>query len=85
MRLSETSAGGIVFRDGQVLLLQRTGGEWVMPKGHIEAGESPEAAAMREVLEETGLTATVVRPAGETQYSFRRSTGFLYGKRCIGS
>ena len=51
-----------------------------MPKGHIEAGESPEAAAMREVLEETGLTATVVGPAGKTQYSFRRSTGFLVRK-----
>lgn len=46
-----------------------SGGEWVLPKGHIEPGETPEAAAVREVEEEAGVRATVVAPAGEGEYA----------------
>lgn len=51
------AAGGIV-RDGagRWLLIYRNG-RWDLPKGHIEAGESPEACAAREVAEETGVAA----------------------------
>jgi lipoyl(octanoyl) transferase len=48
--------------DGRVLLLKRTearGGFWQPVTGHVEAGESPEQAAQRELREETGATATV--------------------------
>ena len=38
--------------------------EWIFPKGHIEAGETPERAALREVLEEAGVRATIVAPLG---------------------
>lgn len=55
------SAGeGSVGKEGEpawhlLLLRHRSGGHWSFPKGHVEAGESPEATAQRELLEETGL------------------------------
>ena len=70
-----THAGGVVVRtvDGEreYLLVEarRSPGEWVLPKGHIEAGETPEAAAAREVEEEAGVRAAVVARAGESQYA----------------
>ena len=48
---------------------RRSRGEWVLPKGHIESGETPEAAAVREVQEEAGVRAAVVAPAGESKYA----------------
>jgi 8-oxo-dGTP pyrophosphatase MutT (NUDIX family) len=68
-------AGGIVARtvDGEreYLLVEarRSRGEWVLPKGHIEPGETPEAAAAREVEEEAGVRAAVVARAGEIEYA----------------
>jgi diadenosine hexaphosphate hydrolase (ATP-forming) len=51
-------AGGVVFRrDGAVLLLQHREGTWVFPKGHLDPGESPLEAALREVEEEAGVVA----------------------------
>jgi 8-oxo-dGTP diphosphatase len=50
-----------IFRDGEVLLVERAKGElkglWSLPGGHIEPGEPVRAAALREVREETGVTA----------------------------
>lgn len=60
-----THAGGVVFREQtgalQYLLLQATNNpeEWVLPKGHIEPGETPQNAAVREVREETGCWASM--------------------------
>jgi 8-oxo-dGTP pyrophosphatase MutT (NUDIX family) len=59
------AAGGIVVDDaGRVLMRHVAGGfdgeGWTWPKGRPEPGESPEAAALREVLEETGVRAEVV-------------------------
>ena len=55
----ETSAGGVVFRlDGReplFLLIRDSYQNWGFPKGHVESGERPEEAAVREVSEETGL------------------------------
>jgi len=49
------AAGGVVVHEGKVLLLERPSREEVrLPKGHIETGESPSDAALREVHEETG-------------------------------
>lgn len=62
-----THAGGVVFRkDGEAvdyLLVQasRDRTEWVLPKGHIEPGEDPRETAVREVREEAGHWARVVR------------------------
>ena len=38
---------------------------WVLPKGHIEDGESEEETALREVEEEAGITGSIVGPIGE--------------------
>lgn len=54
-------AGGVVFnRQGQVLVLEHREGTWVFPKGHIDKGETPLEAALREVEEEAGVTAQVL-------------------------
>lgn len=56
----ETSAGGIVvYRNGsgvRYLVIRDSYGNWGFPKGHVEAGETLEQTAVREVREETGLT-----------------------------
>ncbi len=58
-----TGAGGVVFDpEGRVLLLRHRSGSWVFPKGHIEAGEGPLDAALREVEEEAGVEAECVDP-----------------------
>jgi 8-oxo-dGTP diphosphatase len=53
----------VVNDDGQVLLAKRAHeplkGEWSLPGGGVEIGETLEAAVVREILEETGLTVTV--------------------------
>ncbi len=69
------SAGGVVFRNAkagiQVALISREGGKiWCLPKGHIDPAETTEGAALREVKEETGLTARIIGTLGEVSYWF---------------
>lgn len=60
--------GALVYaeRDGQILLLRRAGGvlsgQWYLPGGAVEAGESPVEGAIRELKEESGLS-----PVGELE------------------
>lgn len=61
----EVSAGGIVFRRQEegtaaFLLIRDSYGNWGFPKGHLEEGETPAAAAARETAEETGLAVLVL-------------------------
>ena len=60
------SASAVIFdRRGRVLLQQRSdGGQWGLPGGSVEIGESVTDAAIREVREETGLTVSVRRLVG---------------------
>ena len=56
----EVSAGGIVFRrvppePTRFLLIRDSYGKWGFPKGHLEDGETPQDAALRETREEAGL------------------------------
>ena len=44
--------------------------EWCIPKGHLEADETFEQAALREVREETGLVAEIITHLGEVNYQF---------------
>jgi 8-oxo-dGTP pyrophosphatase MutT (NUDIX family) len=75
---SEVSAGGVVYRrdEGSIelaLAARRTRrGElaWGLAKGAIEAGESEEQAAVREVLEETGLEVEVESDLGDIRYFY---------------
>lgn len=53
----EVSAGGVVFNSDKILLLRKESGGWVLPKGHIEEGESISDTALREVKEESGVDA----------------------------
>lgn len=69
-RKHEVSAGVVVFRGDQVLVIKNRFGEWVLPKGKVEPGETPEAAALREVEEETGVRAEILRPAGTSEYTY---------------
>ena len=69
-------AGSIVVRtDGkepQVLLVtaKRNRKNWIFPKGHIERGETPEEAALRETKEEAGVVGKLIGPAGVLEYGF---------------
>ncbi|HAK56696.1 MAG TPA: hypothetical protein DCP38_14605 [Acidobacteria bacterium] len=67
-----THAGAVVFReDGgerRFLLVRSSAGtDWVLPKGHIERGETLEETARREVLEEAGAAVEIVHPIGVTE------------------
>jgi 8-oxo-dGTP pyrophosphatase MutT (NUDIX family) len=82
----ETSAGGVVFRfDGGhplYLLIRDSYQNWGFPKGHLETGEVPEAAALREVSEETGLSDLSIRGSIDTIDWFFRFRGQLIHKVC---
>lgn len=70
------SAGGVIFRvterGAEVAVTSRAGakGVWALPKGTVEAGESLEDTAVREVAEETGLLGRPVRKIGSIDYWF---------------
>jgi ADP-ribose pyrophosphatase YjhB (NUDIX family) len=75
-RRTAYSAGGVVYRtdDGGVdvvLIATQSGGRWGLPKGHVRRGETAEAAAVREIAEETGLLGDIERHLATIEYWFR--------------
>jgi len=79
-RIDEVSAGGLVIDSSgtQGLLIGRIDQKdnararllWSLPKGHIEIGETPEQAALREVMEETGIESEISRSLGIIDFWF---------------
>ena len=71
-----------VRRDGQLLLIHKKrgmgAGKYSAPGGRLEAGETPEQAAVRETQEEVGLTPLNLRPAGRLDFAFTDG----YSLRC---
>lgn len=73
--MDEISAGGVVIHDDKVLVLRKFRGDWVLPKGRLEVGETREQAALREVKEETGVQTQIVRYVGFVKYLYRHHDG----------
>ena len=78
----EFSAGGVLVRHLRggwyVAAIRPTGrgeGTWALPKGWIEAGETPAVTAVREAFEETGLHARLERKLGDVKYTYTRKDG----------
>ena len=81
------AAGGIVLSEDKILLVKNkkvdtsTNSEpwWGYPKGHLEEGEKPSEAAVREVFEETGFEVEIVnnKPVAESRYEIERSGEIL--------
>ena len=79
-RVDEVSAGGLVIDQsgtkglliGRKDLKDPTGQRllWSLPKGHIEEGETPEQAAIREVQEETGIESEISKALGVIDFWF---------------
>jgi 8-oxo-dGTP pyrophosphatase MutT (NUDIX family) len=78
----EFSAGGILVRTirgrPMVALIRPQGkpeGLWALPKGNVDAGESPAETAVREVWEETGVRGSLVEKLGDVKYVYTRRDG----------
>ena len=72
--IKATSCGGVVIFRGKILVLYKNIRNkyegWVLPKGTVEAGEEYKETALREVREESGVSASVIKYIGKSQYTF---------------
>ena len=76
----EYSAGAVLYREKngarEYVLVTELSGNTGLPKGHLEAGETEEVTALREIYEETGITATLV-PGFDGQIVYPQGRGML--------
>lgn len=79
--IEAVSCGGVVIYRGKILLLYKNQNGrymgWVMPKGTIEQGESFKETALREVKEEAGISARILKYIGRTNYIFQGNLGSI--------
>ena len=72
--IEATSCSGVVIFRGKILLLYKNYKNkyegWVLPKGTVEPGEEYPQTATREVWEETGVDAEIIKYVGKSQYTF---------------
>ena len=72
--IEATSCGGVVIFRGKILVLYKSYRNkyegWVLPKGTVEEGETFQETAIREVHEETGVKAAIIRYVGKSRYTF---------------
>ena len=72
--IEATSCGGVVIFRGKILVLYKSYRNkyegWVLPKGTVEEGETFTQTALREVEEETGVKATIIKYIGKSRYTF---------------
>ncbi|MCT4544052.1 MAG: NUDIX domain-containing protein [Vallitalea sp.] len=69
--IEAVSCGGVVIHKGKILLLYQYKYEgWVLPKGTVEEDEQYNDTAIREVREEAGVKANIIKYVGKSQYSF---------------
>ncbi len=71
----EISAGGLVVFGNAILMLKKFNGDWVLPKGRVEAGEALKSTALREVMEESGVKAEIVEYIGKANYHYKNIKG----------
>ena len=68
------SCGGVVIFRGKILVLYKNYRNryegWVLPKGTVEANEEFKDTALREVSEETGVNAAIIKYVGKSKYTF---------------
>lgn len=81
----EISAGGVVFRHNeqgelQIQLIQDRYGKVSLPKGKMEAGETVEQTALREIEEETGLQGVIVAPIDQIKYQYEHNEHGMVNK-----
>lgn len=67
----EISAGGVILNPkNQILMIQDQWDKWTFPKGHIDKDETPKQAALREIKEEVGVDAKIVKKILTDDYWF---------------
>ena len=69
--VEEVSAGGVVIFGNAILLLKKFNGDWVLPKGRVEKNENIREAAIREVMEESGVKAEIIKYIGMVHYTYK--------------
>lgn len=77
MAITEISAGGVVYRKQgdqlEIQLIQDRYGKVSLAKGKMEAGETVEQTALREIWEETGITGRIVAPIDVIRYQYEHA------------
>lgn len=79
--IEATSCGGVVIFRGKILVLYKNYHNkyegWMLPKGTVEEGEEYKETAIREVKEESGADAQIIKYVGKSSYTFTTPQGIV--------